>query len=212
MSSPLVAHPLVIDPAQSYTFRSYFEMRYAPDDILGDFGCTLVKQRLELPRVEWNVTALKRSIERHLPYVNLTSEDARKQTLIGPILLELAAEVQVKLQVEYPVAADPQYLKGDLDYYLATQQGLLVVEAKNADLSRGFVQLAIELIGLHLWLSKREAQTLPATLIGCVTTGDLWQFGQYSHASAQVTQDLSTYRVPEDLETLTAILKGVLEA
>ena len=39
-------------------------------------------------------------------------------------------------------------LKGSLDYYLYSVGKLLVIEAKNADLAKGFTQLAVELIAL----------------------------------------------------------------
>ncbi len=33
---------------QSYTFRSYFEMPYEADEVLGEFGYILTRQRLNL--------------------------------------------------------------------------------------------------------------------------------------------------------------------
>ncbi|MBC6475220.1 MAG: hypothetical protein GDA48_22385 [Hormoscilla sp. GM102CHS1] len=57
---------------------------------------------------------------------------------------------QAQLRIEYPLKVNDR-LKGDLDYYLYTRSIILVVEAKNADLSRGFTQLAMELIALDIW-------------------------------------------------------------
>lgn len=37
----LIESPRILDPAQSYTFRSYFKMSAPPDEILADFGLTL---------------------------------------------------------------------------------------------------------------------------------------------------------------------------
>jgi len=209
MSRPIIENPLVLDPSQSYTFRSYFEMRFSPIDILHDFGCTLTRKQLQLPEVPWDVSYLRISIEGYLPYTILTSEDIRKQALIGPIMLNLAKEVQSPLQGEYPITADPQFLKGDLDYYLETNQGLLVVEAKNADLARGFVQLAVELIALYQWRLK-GGHTIETHLTGCVTTGEIWQFGQYYPAESSIVQDIKQYQLPDDLEQIAAILKGVV--
>ncbi len=209
----LVDHPLVLDLAASYTFHSYFEMRFAPADILADLGCTLKRDHLNLPQADLAMSSdLQQRITAYLPYVSLTSEAARREVLVAPLLLELATMTQTSLQIEYPIVVD-QYLKGDIDYYLKTHQGLLVVEAKNADLTRGFVQLAVELIALYLWLGKRESQDpLPSTLIGAVTTGDIWQFGCYTPHDRQVIQDLTLYRVPDDLRSLTSRLQGVLAA
>ncbi|WP_445633754.1 Restriction endonuclease subunit R [Nostoc sp. DSM 114161] len=88
-----------------------------------------------------------------------------------------------------------------------------MIEAKNADLTRGAVQLAVELIALNLWLAKRQGiASLLTPLTGAVTTGDIWQFSQYDPTQQQITQDLSLYRIPEDLEPLTQILKGILDS
>ena len=42
------------------------------------------------------------------------------------------------------------WLKGNLDYLLRNETGLIVVEAKTDDLTRGFTQLAVEMIALAL--------------------------------------------------------------
>lgn len=207
----LAANPLLLDPAASYTFRSYFEMRFAPADILADLGCTLKRASLVLPHSDWDTHALRQRIEAYLPYISLTSESARRESLVAPILLELAQTIKTPLQIEYPLEVN-QYLKGELDYYLNNQYNLIVVEAKNADLTRGATQLAVELIALNLWVAKRRGITsLAVPLTGAVTTGDIWQFSQYDPSQRQITQDLALYRIPEDLETLAQTLKGILE-
>lgn len=40
----------ILKPGQSYTFRSYFEMPYEPDDILAEFGYQLQRTPLNLPK------------------------------------------------------------------------------------------------------------------------------------------------------------------
>lgn len=207
----LVPHPLVLDPSASYTFRSYFELRFTPSDILADLGCHLLRQTLHLPQSPWDVTELKQKIAGYLPYISLTSEDARKQSLVAPVLLELAQTLQTPLEIEYPITIN-QYLRGEIDYFLQKGSCLLVVEAKQADLTRGFVQLAAELIALNLWLAKRQGkERLERPLIGAVTTGDIWQFGSYHPTMMTIIQDTNLYRVPADLETLAPTLKGILE-
>jgi hypothetical protein len=93
-----------------------------------------------------------------------------------------------------------------LDYYLYADHKLLVVEAKNADLARGFTQLAVELIALNEW-SDSDTPILQ----GAVSTGDVWQFGLLNRQDKQITQDLNLYRVPADLEELLRILVASLE-
>lgn len=79
------------------------------------------------------------------------------------------------------------------------------MEAKNADLSQGFTQLAVELIALDGWSDSDET-----TFHGAVSTGDIWQFGILHRQQKQITQDLNLYRVPADLEELLRILIAIL--
>lgn len=84
----------------------------------------------------------------------------------------------------YPVAVSNQ-LKGSLDYLLQNHQTFLVIEAKNEDLERGFLQLAVELIALDQWIESDQA-----ILPGAISTGNIWQFGQFVRQSRVVTNSL----------------------
>ncbi len=80
----------ILEPGKSYIFRNYFEMTYEPDDILAELGFSLQRSNLDLPTSNPNLdqlTELKNSIQRRLPYVSLTSEAARREILIAPIVL-----------------------------------------------------------------------------------------------------------------------------
>lgn len=197
----------ILQPGQSYTFRSYFEMPYEPEDILAEFGYSLKRSSLSLPQSTAELDrlpSLKSRIEESLPYVSLTSEAARRELLIAPILLDVVHYTRAQLRIEYPLTVTDQ-LKGSLDYYLYSVGKLLVVEAKNADLSRGFTQLAVELIALDEW-NDSDQQTLQAA----VSTGDVWQFGLLHREQRQITQNLNLYRVPADLEDVFRILVATL--
>ena len=197
----------ILQPNQSYTFRSYFEMSFEPEDILAEFGYSLKrsslnqnKSTIELDRLG----NLKSRIEESLPYISLTSEAARRELLIAPILLDVIHYTHAQLRIEYPLIVTEQ-LKGSLDYYLHADRKLLVVEAKNADLARGFTQLAVELIAIDAWTDSQEPN-----LQGAVSTGDIWQFGLLNREHRQITQDLNLYRVPADIEDLLRILVAIL--
>jgi hypothetical protein len=198
----------IIQPDQSYTFSDYFKLNFAPQDILAYFGVTLQRRALTLPRYTGELdrlTDLKARIEESLPRLSLTSEMARREFLIAPVLTDLLHYTQATLNVEYPVSVSHQ-LKGSLDYLLQNDQTFLVIEAKNEDLERGFVQLAIELIALDQWIESDQP-----ILQGAISTGNIWQFGQFDRASRQITQDLNLYRVPADLADLIQVLVSILE-
>ena len=197
-----------IQPEPAFTFADYFKLNFAPQDILAYFKVALQRRSLTLPHYSGNLdrlTDLKSRIEESLPRLSLTSEMARREFLIAPVLTDILHYTQATLNVEYPVAVSNQ-LKGSLDYLLQNHQTFLVIEAKNEDLERGFVQLAIELIALDQWIDSE--QTL---LQGAISTGNIWQFGQFDRQSREVTQDLNLYRVPADLEDLLRILVRILE-
>ncbi|MEO1095644.1 MAG: hypothetical protein AAFX01_12165 [Cyanobacteria bacterium J06638_28] len=95
-------------------------------------------------------------------------------------------------------------LRGNFDYFLPTAQNLVVIEAKNADLARGFTQLAVELIALDQWTN-----VVTPILYGAVTTGDTWKFGLFDRETKEVQKDINTYAVPTDLAHVLSILLGV---
>lgn len=200
--------PPILKPDESYTFRHYFEIRFAPVDILRELEASLIRAAIDLPIGAPNqltrLPDLRQRLEEAIIRVSLTSEAARREVLIAPILLEVAHITEATINIEYPIEVD-QYLRGDLDYYLQSQHNVLVVEAKQADLTRGFTQLAVELIALDRWVESDDP-----ILYGAVTTGDIWQFGSFHRQARKVTQDLMLYRVPTDLEVLMQILVKIL--
>lgn len=202
-----MSRPRILQPGTSYTFSKYFELPYAPADILAEFDCTYERKRLDLPRYEGTIKSLdflSRYLERNLTYVNPISETARRETLIAPTLIEICAETQSQLNIEYPISVSEQ-LKGSFDYYISNDGGIIVIEAKQSDLSRGFTQLAVELIALDQWTRSNAT-----VLYGAVTTGEDWRFGIFQRQEKRILQDLKLYRVPEELEELLRVLFGII--
>ncbi len=202
----------ILKQGERYTFSQYFEMSYAPEDILAELGCTLVRSRLTLPQVA-EVSAgydfLTTYLERNLTLVNPISEISRREILIAPTLLEVCAATEASLKIEYSVNVS-DWLRGNLDYYISAGNNLLVVEAKQSDLAKGFTQLAVELIALDRWVTS-SAKEQPI-LYGAVTTGEIWRLGTFDREARRVDEDRSLYRVPEDLETLLKILVAILRS
>ena len=179
----------VIEPLQSYTFADYFKLNSEPEEILEYFGYQFESASLTLPITQAHLTRvgdLKSRIEESLPYIGLTSETARREFLIAPVILELIHYTQAKIKVEYALNIDNQ-LQGIVDYYLKAENQLLVIEAKNADLVRGVVQLAVELIAFDRWSPVDDPQ-----LYGAVSIGNIWQFVVLHRQSKQISQDLNS--------------------
>ncbi len=197
----------VLQENASYTFRSYCEMTAEPEDIVADLGYQLLTARLVLPRtttvLSWEAE-LQARLERSLMVVTLTSETARRETLVAPILLEVAHHCHAQLRIEYPLSVS-NWLKGNLDYLVRSSHAMVIIEAKKDDLTRGFTQLAAELIALA------QSQDL-ASVYGAVTIGDAWRFGHLDAVKKTITQDIALYRIPDDLPQVMGTLVGILEA
>ncbi|WP_242031182.1 hypothetical protein [Anabaena sp. FACHB-1237] len=195
----------ILQEDQSYTFSSYFDLPYETDDILREFDYSFIKTELSLPQTDQSIDELlvvKEKIRKILPLVSLSSETARRETLVAPILLEIIAICNCQLKIEYPLRVSDR-LKGSLDYLLQSRHDLLVIEAKKDDLTKGFTQLAVELIAL----SQVTEQNI---FYGAVTIGTLWQFGKLDQIEKTIYQDLNLFKIPDDLLDLGKVLLGIL--
>jgi len=198
----------ILQDNKSYTFRSYFELPYETDDILAEFDYNFQRTKLSLPtsnRQLERLSELRQRIEETLPLVSLSSEAARREILIAPVLLEVARYCQCQLRIEYPLNVNER-LKGCLDYFLQSNSQLLVIEAKHEDMTRGFTQLAVELIALSEWEPEQDL------IFGCVTMGELWIFGILDKKQRLIQQNIDSLRVPGDLEVLVDVLVGILDS
>lgn len=195
----------ILQEDQSYTFSSYFDLPYETDDILREFDYSFIKTELSLPQTDQPIDELllvKEKMRKILPLISLSSETARRETLVAPILIEIIAICNCQLKIEYPLRVSDR-LKGTLDYLLQSRHDLLVIEAKKDDLTKGFTQLAVELIAL----SQVTEQNI---FYGAVTIGTLWQFGKLDKVEKTIYQDLNLFKIPDDLLDLGKVLLGIL--
>lgn len=192
-----------------YTFADYFKMSHYTSEIVAHFGYSFeVQSRVSLPQATIapeTFTDLRTRLEESLPYLVLINETARREFLIAPILLEVVRLTHAEIRVEYPLQVSNQ-LQGTLDYFLRAQGNMLVIEAKQADLQRGFTQLAVELVALDQALADNSR-----LLFGAVTVGDAWRFGILNRETKHLIQDFNLYDVPADVELLLQILIAILK-
>ena len=196
----------IIRTDRSYTFSDYFDLPNPTEDIVAELGYQFEFTRLPLPRADLPhpLDQLRAMFYKKLPHISLTSETAKREVMIAPVLLELLDYLDLKIDIEYPVYVNEQ-LKGNLDYLVRSQQEFIVVEAKKSDMERGFTQLAVELIALDQRNDKASD-----LLFGAITVGDLWRFGVLSRSQKRISKDIDSFRVPSDLEELFQVLLGIL--
>jgi len=206
MDSPMSTRK-ILQPGASYSFRSYFNLPNDTDEILAEFAYSFTQTRLQLPRSSRAIERLqdlRQQLEETLPYVTLNSEAAKREILIAPVLSRVAVICRRILRIEYLLKINEQ-LQGTLDYFLQSTHSLVVVEAKRDDLTRGFTQLAVELIALAM------LEDAPEILYGAVTMGHVWVFGTLERSARLVTRDMVSYALLDDVEDLVRILIGILE-
>ncbi|WP_071517931.1 hypothetical protein [Geitlerinema sp. PCC 9228] len=197
--------PKILQPGQPCTFSQYFDLPFALEDILAEFNCTLQRSPIDLPRQPFpaSIDPLLQQIHRNRKRIELANETARREALIAPILFEIIDLSDRSMYVEYTIAVN-EHLRGTIDYYIASKN-LIVIAAKQADLVRGFTQLAVELIALDQWTRSQTP-----ILYGIVTTGEDWRFGIFRRQERLVQQDPKRYLVPEELTPLLEILLGIV--
>lgn len=195
---------------KAYSFSDYFELTHSTRDVVAEFGYQFKLQKLALPKAPTRAGALERlkdNFYRKLPHISLTSEAAKREFLISPLFFELLDYSDIEIDIEYPLNVNDK-LKGTLDYLLRAAHSFIVVEAKNADLEKGFTQLAVELIAMDKYLENSEHEG--EWLYGAVTVGDVWRFGMLNRKQSLILKDIDAFLVPAALEDLFAVLLGIL--
>lgn len=202
-----MSHPSILDLNQTYTFSKYFELNADPEELFAELGVKLESQNLDLPKALRSpqfLSGLESRINRGLQLIDVTTEIARREILISPILFEVCSLLNQKIKIEYAVNVS-NWLRGNLDYLIQSDSQLLVIEAKNADIARGFVQLGAEMIALDQWTTS-----IAPRVYGAVTTGDVWKFGILDRSNKVLYRDTNVYAVPTNLELLVSILLGII--
>lgn len=147
---------------------------------------------------------LKNNFYKKLPHISLNSETAKREVIVAPVLLELLDFIEIDIDIEYPLNVNSQ-LQGNIDYFIRAAGSLVVIEAKKADLEKGFSQLSVEMIAVDQYIEEND---IP--IYGAVTVGDLWKFGVLNRKEKLVSKDIDSYRVPADLEELFSVFIAIL--
>ncbi len=197
----------ILEPGKSYTFSDIFKLKPDLELLLDDFGYRLTRQFLTFSQFEGDLdrlTQTQQRIQDGLRRIDLTNETARRESLIAPIMIDVAHYADAQIRIEYPLKVNQQ-LQGNLNYLIRSKSEVLVVEAKQEDLTNGFAQLAVELIAIDHW-ERAPDRTAHPHILGAVSTGTVWQFGILHREARQFEQDLNLYSIPRDLEQVQRML------
>ncbi len=148
--------------------------------------------------------------------VAISSEKARSEMIISPILLEIRRKFNYEISffsgVDFTVDSQ-RGLNGFCDFILSlSSEQLLVrspvivlVESKNENLRSGLAQCIAEMVAAQLF-NERGGNQINA-IYGAVTIGTLWQFLKLE--GNVISIDLSEYYI-KDIKKILGILYGAI--
>lgn len=148
--------------------------------------------------------------------VAISSEKARSEMIISPILLEIRRKFNYEISLFSGVdfTVDTQRgLNGFCDFILSlSPEQLLVrspvivlVESKNENLRSGLAQCIAEMIAAQVF-NEKSGNSIQA-IYGAVTIGTIWQFMKLE--GKVVSIDLSEYYI-KDIKKILGILYGAI--
>ncbi|MBD2194081.1 MULTISPECIES: hypothetical protein [Calothrix] len=148
--------------------------------------------------------------------VAISSEKARSEMIISPILLEIRRKFNYKISffsgVDFTVDSQ-RGLNGFCDFILSlSSEQLLVrspvvvlVESKNENLRSGLAQCIAEMVAAQLFNERHQNPI--KTIYGAVTIGTIWQFLKLE--GNVVAIDLSEYYI-KDIKKILGILYSAI--
>lgn len=194
---------------KKYTFSDYFDMTASTEDIVTELGYQFSVEKLNLPtQTNYDsdiITKLNNNYNSIFAQINLSSELAKREFLIAPLLIALTQHSTTKINVEYPIYINEK-LSGSLDYLLKTSQEIIIIEAKRKDIDSGFNQLAAQLIAMDSY----EDHASIDVVYGAITLGDVWKFALLDRATKTIKKDIYSYTIPHNTDEIFAILMGIL--
>jgi hypothetical protein len=173
-------------------------------DLAKDLGYSFERKWLKLPQYTGELDRSPQTqerIEEVLPHVSLTSDRAKREILVSPIMRDLIHYTKAKVRIEYPIQSTEQ-LQVVLDYFIKSHQCIVITFAKGADTDFGMTELIASLMALDRWLED-PPQT---NLIGAVTTGRTWEFARLNRQSKHIEQGLENYGLLKNFDTMMRIL------
>ncbi|MBW4693404.1 MAG: hypothetical protein KME27_16760 [Lyngbya sp. HA4199-MV5] len=171
-----------------------------------DFQLTIVEgDRFlpEIPAIE-PTPLLKEILKETLPWaIAVSSEKARSEGIINPVLLEVKRQLQGQISVfsgeEFNVQPEAE-LTGYVDFLISRSPeqlfikapAVILVEAKKEDLKPALGQCLAEMVAAQRF--NQQKQQPIATIYGTVSSGTVWRFLKLEKQCVSI--DLNDYPLP----------------
>lgn len=173
-------------------------------DLAKEFGYSFERKWLKLPQYSGELNRSPQTqerIEEILPHVSLSSDRAKRQILVSPIMRDLIYYTKANVRIEYPIQTTEKSQRV-LDYFIKSTQCTVITFAKGADTDLGMTELIASLIALDRWLEDPPQNHI----IGTVTTGRSWEFARLNRQSQHIEQGLKIYSLLKNFDILMRIL------
>lgn len=198
-------HPPLQLP-DSVTGFDYYRLTPEADAVAGAFGYSFRYADVQLPRVgdalPW-ASDLRETLSLLRFRIRLTSETARRQFLIAPVLTELAERYDILLRADFTLHVSDQ-LRGNLDYLVQSPTPFPITSVQDGDDARATSEQVATKIAVDRWVDADEP-----ILYGAISTGTLWQFTALHRQEKRFEQDRKIFLVPDDLPDLCTIQLGI---
>lgn len=161
---------------------------------------------------------LRETLKETLPWaIAVSSEKARSEGIVNPVLLEVKRQLQGKVSVfsgeEFNVQPEAD-LTGYIDFLISRSPeqlfikspAVVFVEAKKEDLKPALGQCLAEMVAAQRF--NQQKQQPIAAIYGAVTSGTAWRFLQLEGNC--VTIDLTDYPLPP-IEPLLGFLMWMVQ-
>jgi hypothetical protein len=196
---------------------SYSE--FTLERVVKTFNLTLSEQVnlfVDIPEVECS-SFLLQTLEYNVPLaLAITTEKARSELIIAPILLELRRQLQDQISLfsgtEFNVAPELG-LNGTCDFLISREREILfvrspvvtLVEAKKENINSGLGQCIAEMIAAQLF-NEREGNQIQS-IYGVVTSGNIWKFLKLNQQVISI--DLVEYYLRDLTKIMGILVHGV---
>ncbi|MDJ1177782.1 hypothetical protein PJF56_02780 [Roseofilum sp. BLCC_M91] len=171
-----------------------------------DFELTLIEGDRFFPKIQpvQPTPLLQEILKETIPWaIAVSSEKARSEGIINPVLLEVKRQLKGQISVfsgeEFTVQPEVD-LTGYVDFLISRSPeqlfikapAVVLVEAKKEDLKPALGQCLAEMVAAQRF--NQQKQQAIATIYGTVTSGTVWRFLKLEGQS--VTIDLTDYPLP----------------
>jgi hypothetical protein len=206
----LIFKTKLIDKDKSYSFSDYCKMNDKLESIILFFDYKhQIEDNLFINIKPFEDKKLETYILMIMKKISMTSEFARREFLIAPIVIKLVEifdniDIDTEMNINYN-----NLLKGKLDYLLSTNNNFLIIEAKDENLQGGYKQLAIEMITLDKIFQDEKIER--DFIYGAISTGNEWKFIILNRKTKTFLSDVKLYFLPDNLKEILGIFVNILK-